>query len=96
MYILLFKKLDVFIIFVLWNGVWDCMKNDFLDYILFWILNKIFVLVIDLFGEDFKMIFEEKLNMLKMFCKYKGVRLYSFLKEYIKICKFFNGILCLS
>lgn len=72
------------------------MKNDFLDYTLFRTLNKTSAPVIDLSGEDFKMTFEEKSNMLKMFCKHKGVRLYSSLKEHTKTRKLSNGTLCLS
>lgn len=96
MYTLLSIKSDVFIIFASRNGVYDCMKNDFLDYTLFRTLNKTSAPVIDLSGEDFKMTFEEKSNMLNMFCKHKGVRLYSSLKECTKTRKLSNGTLCLS
>lgn len=41
------------------------------------------------------MIIEEKLNMLKMYCKCKGVILCSFLDDEMKICECLNGIMCL-
>lgn len=65
-------KENIFVIFAARNGVWHSMKDKFLDYSLFK-LDSSNAPVVDLSSEKYGMTYEEKINMLRLYCKQYGV-----------------------
>lgn len=68
----LIAKENIFFIFAARNGIWHIMKDRFLDYSLFK-LNLSNAPVIDLSNENYGMTYEEKKEMLRLYCKQYGV-----------------------
>lgn len=94
---LMYKKLFnnyVIIIFVLRNCIWYLMKDRLVDYTLFRLLY-LFNLLVDFLG-DFGMIFREKLEMLKRFCRCNNVIVCNiFYEEEMLFECLNNGFLCI-
>lgn len=65
-------KENIFFIFAARNGVWHKMKDKFLDYSLFK-LDSSNAPEIDLSREKYGMTYEEKIHMLRLYCKQYGV-----------------------
>lgn len=63
---------NIFFIFAARNGVWHAIKDKFLDYSLFK-LDSSNAPVIDLSIEKYGMTYEEKINMLRLYCKQYSV-----------------------
>lgn len=68
----LIAKENIFFIFAARNGVWHVMKDKFLDYSLFK-LDLSNAPVIDLSRQKYGMTYEEKIEMLHLYCKQYGV-----------------------
>lgn len=76
----LLNKGHVYLIFALRNNIWYLMKDKFFDYTLFRLLGSSNAPV-DLSGVDFGMTSQEKLRMLKSFCRHYDVQVCKTLQE---------------
>ena len=75
-------RLDsVFIIFALRSCIWELKKGEFNDFTLFRVQNPV-----DLSGSEFGLTFEEKLRMLKRFCRCNQIAIVSTLSEKKNSC----------
>lgn len=74
------NKGHVYLIFSLRNNIWYLMKDKFFDYTLFRLLGSSNAPV-DLSGLDFGMTSQEKLRMLKRFCRHYDVQVCKTLQE---------------
>lgn len=74
------SKGHVYLIFALRNNIWYLMKDKFFDYTLFRLLGSSNAPV-DLSGVAFGMTSQEKLRMLKRFCRHYDVQMCKTLQE---------------
>ena len=89
---LMTPRLDsVFIIFALRSCIWELKKGEFNDFTLFRVQNPV-----DLSGSEFGLTFEEKLRMLKCFCRCNQIAIVSALSEKNNSCGHETACICLK